>query len=106
MASRRGRNRKRQHTYRGPKDRPGIKFAATHRCPECGKWCYQTRNSAEKAVSQIHPGATVHYYICRPELGGTWWHFTSMTADQVGDIRARQTPPEDDWDDPEETLAG
>jgi hypothetical protein len=62
----------------------------------------------------MHPGATVHYYICRQAQGAQWWHFTSMTADQVGDIRARQALTEDDWDDlaeddwdgPEETLAG
>jgi hypothetical protein len=83
-----------------------MKFPGSHRCPDCGKWCYATRDSAERAVSQMHPGATVHYYICRQAQGGQWWHFTSMTADQVGNIRARQALTEDDWDDPEETLAG
>jgi hypothetical protein len=106
MSSKRRRNRNRQHAYRGPKDRPGIKFTGSHRCPDCGKWCYMSRDSAEQAVSQIHPGATVHYYICRQAEGGTWWHFTSMNAGQVGDIRARQALAEDDWDGPEETLAG
>jgi hypothetical protein len=49
-------------------------------------------------VRQIHPGAIVHFYKC-----DEWWHFTSMDADQVGDIRARQSvmPPEE----PEETVA-
>jgi hypothetical protein len=99
MASRRGRNKKRQHTYRGAKSRPGIKFTGSHRCPQCGKWCYPTRDDAEAAVGQIHPGSTVHYYKCLLSES-QWWHFTSMSADQVRDIRVLQAFDEG----PEETA--
>jgi len=95
MPSKRGRGKKRQHVYRRPKDRPGAKFPGSHHCPVCGKWCYRSRDDAQDAVRQMHPGATVHYYLC-----DEWWHFTSMDAGQVGDIRAREsvvTP-----DEPEE----
>jgi hypothetical protein len=95
MPSKRGRDKKRQHVYRRPKDRPGAKFTGSHHCPECGKWCYRSRDDASDAVRQVHPGAVVHYYEC-----GDWWHFTSMTAEQVAVIRARESvmPP----DEPEE----
>jgi hypothetical protein len=99
MPSKRGKGKKRQHVYRRPKARPGAKFPGSHHCPECGKWCYRTRDDAQDAVRQMHPGATVHYYECTTEAGA-WWHFTSMTAAQVEDIRARESvlPP----DEPEE----
>jgi transcription elongation factor Elf1 len=103
MASKNGRHKKRQHVYRRPKDRPGAAFTGSHHCPECGKWCYSTRDAAEAAVRKAHPGATVHYYEC-----GQWWHYTSMTAAQVSEIRARAAVTEEEEDPgyaPEETVA-
>jgi uncharacterized protein with PIN domain len=115
VSSRNGRDRRRQHVYRRPKDRPGIKAAGSHLCPECGKWCYETRDDAEAAVRQAHPGATVHYYRCESR-GKQWWHYTSMTAEQQGSMRAREAGDrwyrDDDTEDserddgqPEETVA-
>lgn len=111
MASKRGRSKKRAHTYRGPRDRGGNRFTGLHRCPDCGKWCYLSRDDAEATVRQAHPGAQVHYYRC-----GGFWHYTSMEAWKVTDIRTRDAvlPDEpvglDDWDewgnwDEEETSA-
>lgn len=92
MASKRGRSKKRQHTYRGARTKPGLMFTGSHKCPECGKWCYPTRDDAEQAVRSMHPGATVHFYKCQlsPQA---WWHFTSMTAEQVAGIRERESRP-------------
>lgn len=89
MASKSRRAKNRQHVYRRPKDRPGLKFTGSHHCPVCDKWCYRTRDDAETAVSQIHPGAVVHYYTCESH-GVKWWHYTSMTAAQVEAIRIRE----------------
>lgn len=101
MASKRGRSKKRQHTYRGAQSKPGLMFTGSHRCRECGKWCYPSRYFCEAAVRVIHPGATVHYYRCQdsPEH---WWHFTSMTAEQVTEIREREAHAGPDC--PEETA--
>jgi hypothetical protein len=41
----------------------------------------------------MHPGATVHYYRCQLSEAG-WWHFTSMTAEQVREIREREAAEE------------
>lgn len=89
MASKKRRDKNRQHIYRRPKDRPGLKFTGSHHCPVCGKWCYATRDDAEVAVRQIHPGSVVHYYTCVSN-SLKWWHYTSMTAAQVEAIRARE----------------
>lgn len=103
MASKKGRNKKRGHVYRGPRDRAGGRFTGLHRCPDCGKWCYLSRADAEATVRQVHQGAQVHYYTC-----GEYWHYTSMAAWKVHDIRTREAgipdEPErqdawDEWDD-------
>jgi hypothetical protein len=97
MPSKRGRGRQRQHTYRKPKEGGNLRFRGQHHCPACGKWAYTSRDEAISAVRLLHPGATVHYYKC---LG--WWHFTSMTAQQVSDIRAQGaviTEDDEDWED-------
>lgn len=88
------RNANRHHTYRRPRDRAGLKFTGAHHCPECGKWCYRTRDDAEAAVRKTHPGATVHYYRCKSN-GEEWWHYTSMSAEQVGEIRERNLAAEE-----------
>ncbi len=93
MPSKKGRGKKRRHVYHRPKERAGLKFTGSHRCPECGKWCYRTRDDAEAAIRQAHPGASGHYYKCE-STGQEWWHFTSMTADQVGEIRALRAEDE------------
>lgn len=102
MPSKKGRARHRQHVYRGPKDRPGRKMTASHHCPECGKWCYRTRDDAEAAVGMLHPGATMHYYKC-----AGWWHYTSMTAQQVTWLKDYEAGEDEDYGDgePEETVA-
>lgn len=87
VASKRGRNKNRQHAFRRRKDYPRAVQAGMHRCPACGKWCYRTRADAESTVGKLHPGATVHYYTCS-DTG--FWHFTSMTAEQMARIRARR----------------
>lgn len=103
MASKKGRSKRRGHVYRGPSDRAGGRFTGLHRCPDCGKWCYLTRDDAESTVRQVHGGVSVHYYKC-----GEFWHYTSMEAWQVQDIRTREAvipdEPEgpgawDEWDD-------
>jgi hypothetical protein len=104
MPSRKGRGRHRQHTYHRPPDASGNrKLWGSHRCPECGKWCYASRDAAESSVQQLHPGATVHYYRC---LG--WWHFTSMTAEQVEGLKDRRHAAGDyedeDDEEPEEVA--
>ena len=98
MASSRGRGRRREHVYRRPKDRSGLRFTGSHHCPVCGKWCYRTRDDAERAVRKAHPGAIVHYYQCE-STGHPWWHYTSMAAWQVEAIRAERAVPDDaaDW---------
>jgi len=93
VPSRRGRNKNRRHAYKQPKGRAGIKFTGSHHCPECGKWCYQTRDDAEAAARQVHPGAVMRFYLCE-STGQEWWHITSMTADQVSEIRAEMTAEE------------
>lgn len=103
MASRNRRDKRRQHAYRPAKGRPGIKFTGSHKCAGCGKWCYQTRDAAEKAVRQMHPGSTVHYYQCLL-IPDRWWHFTSMSAEQQAQIREQQAViPDEEW--PEEKSA-
>ena len=106
MPSRRGRQKKRQHAYRRPKDKPGSKFTGSHLCPECGKWCFLTRDDAEAAARRAHPGATCRFYQCE-STGYDWWHYTSMNADQVADIRARQAVTDDDdcYEEPPEEVA-
>jgi hypothetical protein len=69
-------------------------FTGSHHCPECGKWCYRTRDDAVSAVRQSHPGAAVHYYKCE-SYGQDWWHYTSMAAGQVEGIREREAPGDD-----------
>jgi hypothetical protein len=96
VPSKRGRNKRREHVYQRTRVSNGS-FRGHHHCPVCGKWCYAKRNDAEHAVGLLHPGATVHYYLC-----GDWWHFTSMTAAQVADFRAREA---EDLAEPEE-MAG
>lgn len=91
MPSKRGRGRQRQHTYRKPKGGSNLRFRGQHHCPACGKWSYSTRDEAMSAVRLLHPGATVHYYKC-----AGWWHFTSMTAEQVAEIRRRGAVVTDD----------
>jgi len=44
----------------------------------------------------MHPGATVHYYRC-----DGFWHYTSMSAEQVESLKTRRFD-EDDDDAPEE----
>jgi hypothetical protein len=112
MPSKRGRSKKRQHTYHRPKERPGRRVSGTHRCPECGKWCFRVRSDAEAYVRQMFPGAVCHYYRCNPDDDGSWWHFTSMNAVQVEGLKeARYAVASDieysEWDDeePEETVA-
>lgn len=103
MASKNGRDKRRAHVYRGPRERPGLKLTGSHHCAECGKWCFASRDDAEATVRQVHPGAVVHYYRC-----SGWWHYTSMTAAQVGDIRADEAVLPDDqgaWDDPDDWPA-
>lgn len=87
MPSKRGRSRNRQHVYRRPKDRAGLKFTGSHRCPECGKWCYRTRDDAESAARKAHPGSVMRFYQCT-STGQDWWHCTSVSADQMGELRA------------------
>jgi hypothetical protein len=84
---------KRSHAYKRPKDRPGIKFTGSHHCPRCGKWCYRTRGDAEAVVRQVHPGSVVHYYWCE-SAGAKWWHYTSMTAAQVKELKDRKAAQE------------
>lgn len=86
MASGKRRDRRRAHAYRKPKDRSGLKLRSSHKCRACGKNCFKTRADAEATVSVLHQGAQVHYYKCQG-----WWHYTSMTAAQVGEIRAMNT---------------
>jgi hypothetical protein len=98
MTSKRVKNkgRRRQHVYKRSKDTGNRAFHGRHHCPECGKWCYGDRGEAETAARILHPGATVHFYLC-----AGWWHFTSMTADQVAGIRSRgHDEGDEDW--PEE----
>lgn len=105
MGNRKGRRMKRrEHVYRRPKDRPGLKFTGSHPCPECGKWCYATRADAEASARQLYPGATIRYYQCE-STGQVWWHLTSMNADQQADVRARSTGTDDEWDDGAEEVA-
>lgn len=103
MASKKGRNKRRGHVYRGPGDRAGNRFTGLHRCPDCGKWCYLTRDDAEATVRQVHQGSQARYYRC-----GEFWHYTSMEAWKVRDIRSAEAvlpgEPEDgngwdEWDD-------
>jgi hypothetical protein len=100
VASKKGRGKKRGHVYRGPRDRGGGRFTGLHRCPECGKWCYLSRADAETTVRQVHQGSQARYYRC-----GEFWHYTSMEAGQVQDIRTREAVLPDDpggpceWDD-------
>lgn len=87
MPSKKGRDKRRQHVYRRPRDRPGLMFPGSHLCPECGKWCYRTRADAEDAARQAHPGSVMRFYQC--ESGGRdWWHCTSVSADRMGELRA------------------
>lgn len=89
MASNKGRGQRREHVYRRPKDKAGLRFRGSHHCPECGKWCYYTEADAKLAVKQAHPGATVHYYTCE-SYGTLWWHYTAMEAWQVEALRRQQ----------------
>lgn len=100
MASRRGRDKRRQHTYRPVRNVSA--FPGRKRCPECGKWCFSSRADAEAAVRIIHPGATVRYYQCTG-----WWHYTSMSAEQEAAIRAERSilPDEDSYWEPEENAS-
>jgi hypothetical protein len=91
MPSRRGRDRRRQHVFRRPKETSGARFRGTHHCPECGKWCFPARDDAQDSARRAHPGVTVHFYQC-----AGWWHYTSMDAAQVEEIRIREAPDEDD----------
>lgn len=101
MPSKKGKGRRRQHVYRRPKDGSNLRFRAQHHCSVCGKWCYENRDQAEAAVRLLHPGSTVHYYRCQG-----WWHFTSMTAAQVTEIRRQGSVPRDEDDYwPEENVA-
>jgi hypothetical protein len=99
VPSKRGRDKRRQHVYRKPRDRPGTTFAGSHHCPECGKWCFALRSAAENAAKQAHPGAVMHYYTCE-SYGVKWWHYTHMTAGQVEGIRAAEA-----LDEPEEKAS-
>lgn len=94
MASKNGRDKNRQHVYRRPKDRPGLIPVNCYLCPDCGKWAYQTRGDAETAARQAHPGAVMRFYQCESAPRDRW-HYTSMTADQVAQIRARRAAPDD-----------
>ncbi|HEY1705552.1 MAG TPA: hypothetical protein VGG75_38190 [Trebonia sp.] len=101
MTSKRRRNKHRTHTYHKPPAQNNRKVRGHHHCARCGKWCYVSRAEAEAAVRTLHPGATVHFYKC-----GDWWHFTSMTAEQVEGIRQRQAQAAEDEDDwPEQMPA-
>jgi len=109
VASNKGKRSNRTHVYRKPKDRAGSKFTGSHHCPECGKWCFRTRDDAVAAVRLLHPGSQARYYKCKSS-GVTWWHYTSMDAEQVGEIRAREAVYEDEDnddedDEPEATVA-
>ena len=88
MPSRKGKAKRRQHTYRRPRADGGTALRAYSRCPQCSKWCFETRADAEAAVRVIHPGVTMRFYRCAGS-----WHYTSMTAEQVGGIRARESQP-------------
>jgi hypothetical protein len=59
----------------------GMKMV-TSTCTTCGKARYATKGDAKTAVSRMS-GGTAHYYRC-----GNYWHYTSMTAEQVAAIRA------------------
>jgi hypothetical protein len=99
MPSKKGRGRHRQHVYRRPVPAGGNRrLWGSHRCQDCGKWCYKTRDVAESAVRMLHPGSTVHYYLC-----GQWWHYTSMTAEQVENLKDRRFA-EGNNEGPEETV--
>ena len=109
MPSKRRKNSRRQHAYHRPKPKPG-RFAGSHHCPECGKWCFATRADAEASVRRAFPGQTTRYYRCE-SADGEWWHFTSMTAAEVAglkEFRAREAVSREvEWDDgePKETVA-
>jgi hypothetical protein len=91
LSKRRSRHRsRRQHAYQRPKDRAGLKFTGSHHCPECGKWCYETRADTEKAARRRHQGTPMRYYQC-----GGWWHCTSMDAAGTEGIRARDAVTDD-----------
>jgi len=98
MASSKGRGRRREHVYRRPRDKAGIRVRGSHHCPECGKWCYLARSDAEVAVRQQHPGATVHYYTCESN-GQEWWHYTAMEAWQVEALRRRLAADQAGYDE-------
>jgi hypothetical protein len=105
LPSRKGKAKRRQHTYRRPKTAEGARLRTYSRCPQCGKWCFAARADAEAAVRVVHPGATMRFYRC-----GASWHYTSMTAFQVEEIRVRRAEeleeyyPGEQYDYPEETA--
>lgn len=68
--------KKRQSTYRKPEDRAAGKFTGTHHCPECGKWCFATRDDAVAGARYFHPGVKMRYYRC-PDGSEEVWHYTS-----------------------------
>lgn len=51
-------------------------------CPLCGKQCYRSKASAKRAARVLYPGATRRTHKC-----GDYWHFTSMTARQVANLK-------------------
>ena len=99
VPSKNGSWRHRQHTYKRRGSESGNRrLWGSHRCGQCGKWSYKSRDDAEAAVRIMHPGATVHYYRC-----DGFWHYTSMSAEQVEGLKQRKF--DEDGDGAPEELA-
>lgn len=48
------------------------------RCPECGKFSYQSRSDAKRAAKINHPGERLTAYLCR-HPDGLGWHYGHNT---------------------------
>lgn len=73
------------------------------KCPDCGKWRYETRKWARAAMKRYHPDdSTMHAYRC-----GRYWHYghnrrkfdpveveplTEKARKQMGDMAKMRRP--------------
>lgn len=63
-----------------------MRGAGPHRtCRFCGKQAFPSRRIARKFARRIHPGKTMHAYMCPGNKAA--WHLTSWTADKVENRR-------------------